>query len=283
MGHAIGRELLTAGYRVVTTLEGRSAHSQELARRAGITDAGDLDQAIAAADIVLSIMPPAAAPEFAKAVTAVLERSPKPIYFADCNAIAPEVSRGIGVTVAAAGAHYLDVGIIGLPPKSGRCPRFYASGEYAPVLEPLAGAAFDLKLMGDEVGRASAIKMCYAALTKGTWTLQTAVLLAGQALGVDRELWAEFETSQADDLARMRARIPWLAADSQRWIGEMEQIAATFRSAGVTDGFHQGAASIFQMLANSPLSTETRANADQSRTLEQAIEIFANQIDKPAK
>ena len=87
-------------------------------------------------------------------------------------------------------------------------------------------------------------------------------------------LFAEFENSQASTLAAMRARVPFLPADSARWVGEMEEIAATFSQAGVTSGFHDGAADIFRLLAKTPFAEETRQTMDKSRTLEEALEVF---------
>jgi hypothetical protein len=122
--------------------------------------------------------------------------------------------------------------------------------------------------------------MVYAGLTKGTWTLQTAVLLSAQRLGVLDPLLDEFGISQQGPLDAMRARVPFLPADSGRWIGEMEEIAATFASAGVTSGFHDGAADIFRLLAQTPFAAETRATLDTSRTLEEALAVYADHIDK---
>ena len=280
MGHAVGRALGAAGHRVITCLAGRSRRSRELAAAGNMADVGDLDQVVCAADLVLSIVPPSAAGETAAAVAAAMGRTEaRPIY-ADCNAISPERARRIGATLAGAGAPFIDCGIIGRGPGHGPAPRFYVSGADVAAMVALDGKGIAVKPLGPEVGRASGLKMCYAGLTKGTFTLHTAVLLAAQSLGLGAELAEEFRFSQPQVYDRMRAVVPRLPADSARWIGEMEEIARTFEAAGVTPAFHQGAAAIFTLLAETPFARETRETMDTGRTLEDAIRVFAEHLGR---
>ncbi len=278
MGHAVGRALRTHGHRVITALSGRSDHSHELAELAGIEDAGDLVTLMREADIILSILPPAAAPEFANAAAAAMATAQNTPVYVDCNAISPDTVIAISQTIQVAGAPFIDVGIIGGAPSDTSVPRFYASGpDVQPVLR-LDGKGIKVMEMSDKIGDASAIKMCYAAMTKGTWALHTAVLIAAERLGLSMPLIAEFEHSQHSTLEQMRARGPWIATDAGRWIGEMEEIAATFASTGAPTGFHEGAAAIYRLLATTSLAEETREHHDKSRTLGQAIEIFADAL-----
>jgi len=129
--------------------------------------------------------------------------------------------------------------------------------------------------MGDRVGDASSIKMCYAALTKGTATLRVALLTAARALGVDVALTAELAASQESVLRSMHASIPALPANAHRWIGEMEEIAATFDSVGLSPGFHQGAAAVYRLLGQTEFAHENPESVDTERTLETTIEATA--------
>jgi len=282
MGHAVGALLRERGFRLVSVLADRSELTRDRAARAGIEDAGDLDGVLRAAEGMLAILPPAEAEPLARRVAEAMARTGcKPIY-ADCNAVSPATARRIGDAIAAAGAPFIDAGIIGAPPARGRGDtRVYASGPQVKWLESLAGrgerGGMAVIALGDEIGRASAIKMVYAALTKGTMTLQAAVLVTAMRLGVFEELSRELEKSQAEAWARMGI-LPFLPADSGRWIGEMEEIAATFRDAGVPDGFHRGAAAIFRMMAATPFAAESRETLDRSRSLEDAIRVFAEHL-----
>jgi 3-hydroxyisobutyrate dehydrogenase-like beta-hydroxyacid dehydrogenase len=134
--------------------------------------------------------------------------------------------------------------------------------------------------MGPEIGRASAIKMCYAAVTKGTWTLYAAALMAAEGLGVTEELHAEISSSRPKDYAEMERMVPRLPLDAARWTGEMHEIAATLAGVGVTPNFHKGAADVFELLVKTPIAKETRETVDKSRTLKQALAIFAKQLKK---
>lgn len=278
MGHGVGAALSGAGHTVLTCLAGRSEATRALATKAGMQDTQTLVKLVERADVILSILPPSAAVSLATEVAAAMREAGKTPVYVDCNAISPATARAAGDAISAAGAVFIDAGIIGLAPGKGGGTRFYVSGADVSVMLALDGKGFDVISLGDEVGRASAMKMVYAALTKGTWTLQTAVMLAAEKLGLTEELTAEFAFSQKPTLDAMRARIPRLPADSGRWIGEMEEIAATFADAGVTSRFHDGAADIFRVLAQTPFAKETRETIDANRTMEDALKVYA-QID----
>jgi 3-hydroxyisobutyrate dehydrogenase-like beta-hydroxyacid dehydrogenase len=278
MGHAVGRALRTAGHDVICALDGRGAHTRDLAAQGGLRDVGSLRAVVDEADLILSILPPAAALGLAQDVAVEISNAGKTPAYVDCNAIAPETAIAIGEVIAKTGATYIDAGIIGMPPGHGSGPRFYVSGPDCQAMLSLDGKGFQVIGMGDDIGQGSAIKMAYAGLTKGTWTLQTAVLLAAEQMGVTGALLAEFENSQSAALQAMRARIPYIPADSARWVGEMEEISKAFGDAGVTPGFHEGAAEVFRVLERTPFANETRADMDRTRTLEDALAVYARHL-----
>ena len=279
MGHALGAVLRERGRRVVSALDGRSEATRARALRAGIEDVGDVAGLVAQCDVVLSVMPPAAAPGFARAFGEAIERAPRPLLYVDCNAVAPSTVQGMAGRLAAAGAEFVDGGLIGAPPRpGGPATRLYLSGPQADALAALAGdsqrGAIDVRVIGDAIGRASGLKMVYAGLTKGTMTLHTAVLMTAWRLGLFDELATELRQSQAQAFARMSV-IPFLPADAGRWTGEMREIARTFRDAGVPDGFHETAERIFALMDATPFASETRETLDRSRTLEETIRTLA--------
>lgn len=278
MGHGVGRALAARGHRVVTCLEGRSARTCGLAEAAGLEDL-PLDELVAAAGIVLSILPPGQAVAQAGTVAAAMRRTgARPVY-ADMNAISPDTMARVAQEISDTGATVIDGGIIGLAPAEGRPPtRFYAAGPDCSALAALAGADIQVTVLGPGIGQASALKMVYAALTKGTFSLHTALLMAATRLGVYDALIAEFEGSQSATLKAMRTRVPTIPADSARWVDEMEEIAATFRAAGVTGAFHDGAADVLRVLSRTPFAEETRETMDRSRTLEDALAEYVRHL-----
>ncbi|MDA0784999.1 MAG: NAD(P)-binding domain-containing protein [Proteobacteria bacterium] len=275
MGHAVGRTLREGGFRVVTALDGRSERSRKLAAQAQIVDAGDLASLIGEVDLLMSVMPPSAAVEFATQCAALMKSSGAAPLFADCNAIAPATSRTIAGVIGAAGADFLDGGIIGAPPGRSAPTRLYVSGDGATRLDAIARPDMIVRTLDGGIGAASAIKMCYAALNKGAMTLEALVLIGAKQLGLSEQLHRELSESQGQVLARMERRVPWLAAEDEPKRNEMLEIAKTFADVGLTPRMHEGAADIFNLLANSSLASETRETADKLRSLEEAVAAFA--------
>ena len=281
MGHATGQVLVSNRYNVITCLDGRSERTKALAKKAALTDLEDLDKVTNEASIILSILPPKEAISQAKLIAQSMERTGSKPVFVDCNAISPATVFKIADIIETVGGKFIDAGIIGLKPDGiGPGPRFYVSGIDTGPMESLDGKGIQVKPIGNQVGRASALKMCYAGLTKGTWTLHMAVLLAAEKHGLAVELQEEFEYSQAQILSDMRNRTPRLPADSGRWIGEMEEIIQTFTNVGVPSGFHEGAAEIFRTLEKTPFSSETREHYDPKRTMEETVKLAAKLLNK---
>jgi putative dehydrogenase len=232
MGAGVARHLRDSGLRVVTALAGRSPRTRERAAAAGMEDAGSLAGAVGAADMLLAILPPGRALELARAVG----RDAGPIYV-DCNAVSPATARAVG---AAVGERYVDAGIIGGP----EAPRIYASGPHA---RELAALPLDVRVLDGEIGQASALKMCYAALTKGLSALLAESMVAAAEHGVAGALREELADSQPQFLAGAR-RLAGVVPKAYRWIAEMEEIAATFDQVGLTPRMLLGAADVYRLV-----------------------------------
>ncbi len=274
MGAAVGQVLRESGYDVVTNLDGRSERTRMLAESAGFRAVTGLDGVVGEADLIMSILVPSEAVSVARDAAGAMERTGARPAFADCNAVSPDTAREMGEIIEAAGARFIDAGIIGGPPGPGSTPRFYASGPHEGIIGELDGKGIDVPLLGGEVGRASGIKMCYASMTKGASALQTAALVAAYRLGLASELESELSSSRAAALKQMQSLIE-LPGKAFRWVGEMEEIAATFESVGVTGHFHHGAAEVFRMVADSPLGDERPETIDPNRTLQETVKVFA--------
>ena len=278
MGHAVGRALGEHGLDVITCLEGRSDRTRRLALKGNLRDVPSLDDLVSQADLVLSILVPSEALAVAQRVADALQATGADTPFADCNATSPQTAEKMEAIISRAGGRFIDGSIIGGPPGEGAPPRFYVSGPDAGIAAELDGKGIDVRPMGDAIGRASGIKMCYAALTKGTSALHTALLTAAEAMGLTKELRAELSSSQPEAYRRIEGQVPGLAANAFRWIGEMEEIAATFDHLGVTPHFHLGAAEVFRLLSRTPFAQETPETVDRSRTSAETIAVVARSI-----
>lgn len=279
LGSAVGGVLKEHGLGAIACLSGRSALTRERALAAGFRDVPTLEVLLEEADLVLSIMPPADAVEMAREVAAAMEATGHRPAYVDCNAISPDSSREAGKFITGAGGVYIDGGIIvGPPPWEGRVPVFYVSGEETDPMTQLEGKGISVRVVGSEIGRASGLKMCSAALRKGTLALQTAVLIAAEAMGLGEEFEKEMLGSREALYRQMESGTRRLPSVAARYVGEMEEIAAAFSSVGVTPKFHQGAYEVYRLLAGTPYASETPETIDGGRTLKQAAQTYANHL-----
>jgi 3-hydroxyisobutyrate dehydrogenase-like beta-hydroxyacid dehydrogenase len=276
MGHALGRVLAHNGLRVVAALDERSERTRALAAEAGIQDVGSVERLVGEADAVLSVLVPAEAVPAAERVAAALHTTGASIVYADCNAIAPETTRRVGQIVSAAGARYVDGGIIGNPPRAdGNGPRIYVSGEAASELAPLSAFGLDVRVLDEVVGHASGLKMCYACLTKGLTALATELLVAAERLGLSEALRAEQESSQSTLRRWIERQVPSMPPKAYRWVGEMEEIAATLAGVGLPPGMLEGAADVYRWVAQTPLGHETPEERPADRSVAQVVSELA--------
>jgi 3-hydroxyisobutyrate dehydrogenase-like beta-hydroxyacid dehydrogenase len=247
MGSAVGRQLALRGHKVLYASHGRSAETRARAEWAGMTDAATPAAMARDCAFILSICPPHAAKEVAGEVAAYSGT------YVDANAIAPATAREVGSLIEAGGGCMVDGGIIGGPPQREGTTRLYVSGaQAASVLDLFEGTVLDVRSVGDDVGLASALKMCFAAWTKGTSALLLAIRAVATREGVDSALVTEWEQSQSALVGRSAGAAGAAHDKGWRWRGEMEEIAATFTAAGLPGGFHEAAADVF---ARSPRPT----------------------------
>ena len=224
MGSAIGARLVEHGARVLTSLDGRGAASRARAKAAGMVQAAEAD--LAAADLLLSIVPPADAEALAHRLAPALAASSKKPVYIDANAISPETVGRVAEIIAGTGAPFLDGAILGLPPKPGTPgPRFHVSGpDTAPALA-LRDLGLDLRVCPGGIGAASSLKMSYAGLNKGLTALAAIMILAAERAGAGEALLAELAENEPALLARFAKGLPDMAPKAYRWAPEMAEIA----------------------------------------------------------
>jgi 3-hydroxyisobutyrate dehydrogenase-like beta-hydroxyacid dehydrogenase len=246
MGSMVGAAVRSGGARVLWAGDGRSGATRKRASDAGLEDAGSVASVVAASDVILSVCPPHAAVDVATQVAALRFGG----VFVDGNAVSPATAREIGGIVEKGGATFVDGGIIGPPPVKPGTTRFYVSGAGAERISRLLTAgALEAPIVPGGPGAASALKMAYASWTKGSSALLLAVCALASAEGVEDSLVREWKISQPDLSAKAEGSAKSNAKKAWRFVGEMEEIAATFAAAGLPDGFHEAAAEIYRRMA----------------------------------
>ena len=278
MGHAVGQRLREHELDVITCLEGRSERTRALASQAGISNVSTMDELVERSDLIMSMTVSAAVPGLCRQVADAISATGSDVLFAECNAIAPQLARELEPVITDAGGRYVDVSIIGGPPRAGYSPHFYASGEQAAEFEQLNQFGLTVLKLDGEVGQASGIKMCYAAMTKGSWALYTELLMAAELMGLTEPLLAEFQQGQQAVLQRMESTIPTVPPRSRRWVSEMEEIRDTFAHLGMTPRLFEGVAEMYQFIGSTPLGDESPESRDRGRTFVETIQQLAEHV-----
>jgi 3-hydroxyisobutyrate dehydrogenase-like beta-hydroxyacid dehydrogenase len=266
---------------VITCLAGRSGRTRELSEKAEISDVATMEDLVRRADAVLAITVSEAVPGLCREVAAAVRATGTDLLYAECNAISPRLSREMDLVLTDSGARYVDASIIGGPPKNGSSPRFYAAGPNVGEFEQLREFGLDVRDLGADIGRASGIKMCYAAMTKGTMALYAELLMAAEGMGLSSELMEEFRHSQPGALQRMEGGLPTIPSKSLRWISEMEQIRDTFDDLGLTPHLFQGVTDMYKLVGDSPLGDETPETQDRERSLADTIRLLSEHRRQP--
>ena len=247
MGISVAASAINSGHKVFSFLAGRSDQTRMRAAKYGLTEAESLFQLCQTCEMILSICPPHAAEDVARSVS---EAGFKGLYL-EANAISPQRTIIIGQMLEANGIHFVDGGIIGGPAWKPKETWLYLSGEYAhEITYCFLNGPLETKIMGNEIGKASALKMCYAAYTKGTTALLSAILATAQSLNVRDELYQQWDMDGKGFSEQVDRRVAQVTGKAWRFEGEMEEIASTFRGTGLPDGFHLSAAEIYHRMAH---------------------------------
>ena len=247
MGVSVAASALRSGHQVCYASEERSDATRARATEHNLQDLGTFAELCKTCSIIISACPPHAAEEVARQVSA---HGFKGLYL-DANAISPQKARHIGEMLSSAGITFIDGGIIGGPAWTPGETWLYLSGKEAErIVDCFSAGPLEVSIVGNEIGKASALKMCYAAYSKGTTALLASILALAEANGVRAELSAQWGRDEPGFSEQAEGRARRVTAKAWRFAGEMDEIASTFESAGLPGGFHTAAGEIYRRLAH---------------------------------
>lgn len=253
MGATVGAAITGPGRRIIWCSDGRSSRTAARANAFALEDVGGLSTAVKEADLVLSVCPPQFADDVADDVVALGYLG----LYADLNAIAPPKAEGIARRIEAAGATYVDGGIVGSPlrTKEGRPvrtagnTRVYLSGPAAAEIQPVFDSGImEAIAMQGPLTAASALKMTYASYSKVHAALIAAVVAVAIRTGVGEALQQEWAKGNPGLYERALSGLRNNAPKAWRFVPEMEEIAATYAAAGLPTGFPDAAAELYRRL-----------------------------------
>lgn len=246
MGVSVAVSALNSGHQVYWTAEKRSDRTRSRANKYELIETQTIAELCSTCEIILSICPPHAAEDVARSV---IENGFTGLYL-DANAIAPQRSIKIMTLMQAAAIRFVDGGIIGGPAWSPHETCLYLSGNNAEAIAAcFSKGPIETKILGSEIGKASALKMCYAAYSKGTTALLAAILATAETLGVREALYHQWDMDDAGFSDQVNQRVGRVTSKAWRFEGEMREIAATFREAGLPGEFHDATAEIYHRMA----------------------------------
>ena len=270
MGSAVGRALRDGGARVVATVAGRSPRTVALAH--GLELLPSLDDLVAAADVLLSIVPPGEAAAVAASVAAAAGRTGATPLVADLNATAPATVQAIAVDLGRAGLELVDGSISGGPPLPAGATIVYLSGRRAAEVAALPAPGVVMRVVGDEIGLASAVKMSTASVYKGRLALLVQALRAAHANGVLEHVLADLRRSDPALVDRASPAVQRGASVAGRYAGEMREIAGAQAEAGLTPALFDAFAEIYSELDRSPLGSLDPEEVDPSAALDDLLD-----------
>ncbi len=245
MGASVGAASVSGGARTLWASEGRSAATRQRADRAGLIDVETLRNLVDSSDVILCICPPDAALDVARSVAKMAFDG----IYVEANAVAPETARQAERILQQAGARFVDGGIIGPPAHAPGKTRMYLAGEDAQaVADCFSKTALEAITLSGKSGTASALKMAYAAYTKGTSALLMLVRSLARREEVGDALVEEWAKSIPDLPARSERAATTTAPKAWRFVGEMKEVATAMEGAGLPSGFHRAAAELYQRL-----------------------------------
>lgn len=246
MGISVAVSARNSGHDLFWVSEGRSQGTRKRAQDHSLIDAHSLTELCRTCSVIISVCPPHAAQDVA---SQVIGHSFTGLY-ADLNAISPQQAGSIGNEMEECGITFVDGGIIGGPAwKPGTTWLYLAGRDAQRVTNCFSAGPLQTEMIGTEIGKASALKMCYAAYSKGTTALLCAVLGASEGLGVREDLERQWSRDESGFAEQATQRVRRVTAKAWRFAGEMDEIAATFRETGLPDGFHSAAADVYRRLA----------------------------------
>lgn len=265
MGAALAGLFRAGGFRVVTTCRDRSRRTAESARGAGLELLDGLESVVAVSDIILSLVPPAAALDIARQVAGCATALP-PLYV-DANSISPETAQEIERMLGECGIRFVDAAIHGLASRLPQQGRMYLSGPDAATLAQQWQGVVPTRVLGDEPGRASAMKMLLSGVSKGLVALFLEIALTAREAGqLDAflENCDEFYPAIMSAVGRM---LPTYPRHAWRRAQELEELEGMLRHFGLRPGMTAEARGLIAAVAQADLAGPAEAGELSVRDL----------------
>ena len=223
------------------------------ARDAGVLVSESMQALCAHADLVISAVTASSTLAVAEAAAAHIQRG---AVFLDLNSASPATKQAAASRIESAGARYVEAGVMtSVPPYGIRVPMLLGGPHAKALAGVLLGWGMDASAVSDQLGVASAIKMCRSVMIKGLEALVIESYATARAYGVEEHMIATLqETFPSIDWQQQGAYFfSRVVQHGQRRAEEMREAANTVREAG------------FAPLITASIADKQQWVADQSR------------------
>ena len=246
MGVFLAYSVQNSGYKALWCSEQRSQATCQRAKQQAMIEVTSLAKLCEQSSVIISICPPHAASNVAHQVL----QQPFSGIFVEANAISPELSKSLSTAFAKKGVSYVDAAVFGGTTLSSKNTQIFLSGPKADhIASCFSSGPVIPKVINDEIGKASAIKMCHSMYSKGIWAMLHTIISAAEYHGIRddlEQLWAKDNVNFSENTYKNMQRT---SKKAWRFSGEMDEISSTFHSAGLPDGFSQAASEVYKRLS----------------------------------
>ena len=225
-------------------------HRQKMlskARSSGVKAEDNLRDCIRNADLVISAVTASSALQVAQDAAPLLHRDQ---IFLDINSVSPETKRKasacIEINAAKSGAHFVEAAVMAaVPAKRLQVPMLLGGRHAFATSESLRSVGMNAKALSDQVGIASAVKMCRSVMIKGLEALAVECLFAARQYGAEDPVLESLATtypSMGWDDRLPDYLISRVAEHGQRRAAELREVAQTLQEVAVEPTMALGAA-----------------------------------------
>lgn len=233
LGARVGASLVEQGEMVITTHDGRGPATRRRSAESGMVVRSTIAEVVREADVILSLVPPAAAMDVARDYARLAHLAPSDALFVDLNSIGPALAIELSQAVEQGGRDFVDGAINGLASRFKSGGTLFLSGIRAGEVAALFEGVTRVQVLGPEAGAASAMKMMLSGLSKGICALYGELALAARKQGMLRELLEASSQIYPEVTGLAQRMLPTYAQHAGRRAAEMQQLERTVRDAGI--------------------------------------------------
>jgi 3-hydroxyisobutyrate dehydrogenase-like beta-hydroxyacid dehydrogenase len=282
MGSSFGRLLCEAGFRVVTTVEGRSPRTRRLAHEGGLHVVYSLGEVLERSDVVISLVSPGAALSVAIEVAAKIEGggSSRSLLYVDANSISPMTVTRIYEALPHVPVDFVDASIFGLASQLRQRGTLYLSGSRAKELSGQFESIMRVKVVGDIPGQASALKMIVSGIPKGLSGLFIETMLFAQNMHLLDEAIEACDEIYPSIMEVIRRMLPTYPQHAARRSEELQEVEETMLTSGLTPRIVRAVREVTAALASADWPDH---DLPQRTIAEMMVEVHKNGALQPLK